>query len=239
VIAVTFALPAESSRFVRRLRERQRVTCSDTRIVCGRLDGRAIAVFHTGIGEEICRRRMADFLQDRRFPLLIGAGFAAALTDELEVGRILLAANFSTVELDRANAALSDMRPATADLATVSRILDSATDQRRTAQQTGALAADMETDFIARMCAEHAVPLLALRVISDTPARPLPAPANVLFDVAEQKTKLSRLAGHLANHPMTFPRLLLFAQQARRARRVLTIAVATLLRSDFVAPFIS
>jgi nucleoside phosphorylase len=239
VIAITFALPVESSAFIRRLRQRQGIGCSDTKIVHGTIDGRAVTVFHTGVGEKICRRRMAEFLQDRQPRLLISAGFAAALTDESEVGHILLARNFCTVKLDRARAALAELGPATADLATVSRILDSAADRTRTAQQTGAVAADMETDFIARVCAEHAVPLLSLRVISDTPARPLPAPADVLFDVAEQKTKLSRLGFEVAKHPTTLPRLLLFAQQASRARCALTSALAMLLQSDFVARFIS
>jgi len=239
VIAITFALPVESSRFIRSLRERQRVACSETQIVHGRIDGHAVVVFHTGVGEEICRRRMREFLQDRQFRLLISAGFAGALTHELDVGRVLLARNFSTVKLESARAALSELRPLTSELATVSHILDSGADRTRTAQQTGAVAADMEADFIARACAEHAIPVLTLRVISDTPARPLPAPPDVLFDLAEQKTKLSRIGVHLAKHPMTFPRLLFFAQQANRARCALTAALGTLLRSDFVAPFIS
>ena len=232
MIAITFALPAESSRFVRRLHETRRVACSDTRLIYGRMDSRIVAVFHTGVGAEICRRRMADFLQDRQVSVLISAGFAAALTDELDAGSVLLAQNFSTVKLDRACAALLPIGPATANLATVSRILESTADRTRAAQETGAVAADMETDLIARVCAEFGVPLLALRVISDTPARPLPAPADVLFDLERQKTNLGRLMAHLITHPPTVIRLIRFTRQIRQARKTLTealVAVATAL----------
>jgi nucleoside phosphorylase len=237
VIAVSFALPVESVRFLRHLRAKHTVGRGDTKLVHGNIDHREVAVFHTGVGEAVCRRRMAVFLQDREINLLISAGFAAALAEELEVGRILLARNFSTLKLEAARAAAAAMGASIVDVATVSHILNSAADRTRSAQETRAVAADMETDFIARACAEHAVPLLALRVISDTAARPLPAPVDVLFDVVRQKTKLSRLGLHLARHPSTVPRLLLFAQQVRRARRALTTALATLLRSDLVAPF--
>ncbi len=239
MIAVTFALPAESSRFIGRLREKKRIACGDTEMIDGKIDNRAIAVFHTGVGEKICRRRMAEFLQDRQFRLLISAGFAGALTNAFEVGTVLLAQNFSTVNLEMSRAALSHLKASPADLITVSRILGSHAERTRIAEQTAAAAVDMETEFIARACAARVVPLLAFRVISDTPSRPLPAPPDVLFDVAEQKTKLPRLGVHLAKHPLTLPRLVSFIRQVRAARSSLTIALETLLRSDFVAPFIS
>jgi nucleoside phosphorylase len=231
VIAITFALPAESSRFVACLHDKKRVGCGDTEIIQAKIGNRVVAVFHTGVGEKICRRRVAQLLQDRQFDLLISAGFAGALSDELHVGDVLLAQNFSTVNAKAARAVLSDEQAHTANLVTVSRILDSQEDRLRIAKQSGAAAADMETEFISRACAERGVPLLSLRVISDTPARPLPAPPSVLFDIDEQKTKLARLSRYLLQHPSTLPRMILFARQVRKARRALTHALETLLRS--------
>jgi adenosylhomocysteine nucleosidase len=239
VIAITFALPAESSKFVGRVREKKRETSGDSQLITGKIDNRPIAVFHTGVGEKICRRRIAQFLQDRQFDLLISAGFAGALTNAFDVGDLLLAKNFSTVELDRVRAILSHFHVQTGDLFTASRVLDSHEERIRAAEKTGALAIDMETEFIARACAEYAVPLLSLRVISDTPARPLPAPPEVLFDIHYQKTKLLHLSVHLLKHPAALPRLVSFAQQVRSARRSLTGALEMLLRSDFAAPVIS
>jgi nucleoside phosphorylase len=239
VIAITFALPAESSRFVARLAEKKRTIDDGTEIIFGRIDRRSIAVFHTGVGEKICRRRIAEFLQDRQFELLISAGFAGALSSRLVVGDLLLAQNFSTVSFDPARAFHSHLSLQRGDLLTVSQILNSPEERTRATQRSGAVAIDMETECIARACAEHALPLLSLRAISDTPARPLPAPAEVLFDIDHQKTKLSRLSIHLVKHPAALPRLVRFARQVRTARRSLTSALEMLMSSDFAAPVIS
>ncbi len=232
MIAITFALPVESSRFVARLAEKKRTTLGGTEIIFGRIDSRSVAVFHTGVGGKICRRRIAEFLQDRQFDLLISAGFAGALTNRFVVGDVLLAKNFSTVSFDPARAFRSHSSLQTGDLLTVSRVLDSHEERTRAAEKSGAVAIDMETECIARACAEHALPLLSLRVISDTPARPLPAPPEALFDIDQQKTKLSRLAVHLVKHPAALPRLVRFARQIRKARRILSNAIVDLLRSE-------
>lgn len=225
MIAITFALPVESSRFVSRLADKKRVACADTQIIEGKLNNRSVAVFHTGVGEKACRLRIPQFLQDRQFNLLISAGFAGALIDGLRVGDLLLAQNFLTANIGRAQAIFSHFNVRTGDLLTVSRILDSSQERTRAAQQSGALAIDMETECIARACAEHALPLLSLRVISDTPARPLPAPPEVLFDLAYQRTRRGRLAAHLITHPPALLRLMRFARQIRKARKILTNAL--------------
>ena len=61
-IAVTFALPAESSEFLRRLRDRTGIDRNGIRISRGKIDDQMIEVIHTGVGEEVCRQRVARFL---------------------------------------------------------------------------------------------------------------------------------------------------------------------------------
>ena len=228
MIAVTFALPAESADFVKRLRDRAR----KGGIVHGSIGDRRIAVLHTGVGKTTCRRRMAELLQDRQFDLLISAGFAGALRDDMAVGDLLLAENFSTLDLKRVRGTLAHPNLHLGRLATLDHIIASAVERNEVARETGAIAVDMETEFIARACAEYGLPLLCLRAISDTPARSLPAPAHVLFDLERQKTKLSRLAGYLIKHPATMLRLASFARQIRSARRGLATALEDLLKSD-------
>jgi adenosylhomocysteine nucleosidase len=232
VIAITFALPAESAGLVRLLREKERRLCSDTQIIRGKIDNRTIEILHTGVGEKICRRRMAEFLQDRQFDLLISAGFAGALNDRLEVGDVLVAANFSTANTQQIQSLLSNHRVQPGELVTLSRVIDSREERYQIAKGTGAVAVDMETEFIARACAEQALPMLSLRAISDTPAQPLPAPPGILFDIDEQKTKLAQLSVYLLRHPNRMPRMILFVRQVRKARSALTDSLETLLRSD-------
>ncbi len=225
MIAVTFALPAESSGFLRRLRKQTRSDRNGVRVIHGEIDNRAIEVLHTGVGEKACRERMANFLQDREFNYLISAGFAGALNDRLQAGDLLIAENFSTVQLTEARSALSTPPIHTADLVTVPLTIDSTEERIRIAQTTGAAAVDMETEFIARACAEHGIPLLSLRAISDTPSEPFPAPSNILFDVVNQRTNLVKLAAFFLKRPNRVPRLIQFAKRISRARETLASAI--------------
>jgi hypothetical protein len=69
------------------------------------------------------------------------------------------------------------------------------------------------------------VPMLSLRVISDSLAAPFPAPPDVLFDHESQKTNYPTLIRYLLRHPSTIPRLAAFAAQISRARKALTEAL--------------
>src|SRR5437016_12441513 len=97
MIAVTFALPAESSQFLRRLDNKLCTGRNAIRIIRGTLDDREIEVLHTGVGEKVCRQRVGKFLTAQQFESLISAGFAGARTDQLHSGDLWLARNFSTL----------------------------------------------------------------------------------------------------------------------------------------------
>lgn len=221
MIAITFALPAESSAFLRLIKDKKRRNLNDVSSITGRIDNHPIELVHTGVGEKICRQRIASFLQDRQFNYLISAGFAGALSDQLHVGDVLLARNFSTLDLRE----VPDLHVHFADLYTASGIIDSSEERKRVAETTGASAVDMETKFIARACAEHALPMLSLRVISDTPSEVLPAPPDVLFDVIRQRTNLPKLAAFFSAHPNRVPRLIQFAMKIASARKILANAI--------------
>ena len=240
MIAVTFALPAESAEFLRYLTDKTRAERNGVRVIRGKIQDRAIEVLHTGVGEKVCRQRLGKFLsatgrirggeQDHQFDCLISAGFAGALDNDLKIGDLLLAGNFSTVHLSEMRASLSDLPIHVANLLTVPALIDSPEERNKLALTSGAVAADMETEFIARACAACGIPLLSLRVISDTPHNRLPAPANVLFDIERQQTRMLKLATHLLAHPSRVPRLVHFARRIARARRILADALVAMVR---------
>ena len=231
MIAVTFALPAESSAFLRCLGNKSRSHRHGIKTVRGRVDNGAIEVLHTGVGEKLCRQRMASFLQDRQFACLVSAGFAGALNDKLRAGDLLLAENFSTVELNAMRSGLGSSLIHRANLLTVTSIIDSIEERQKIAQTTGAVAIDMETEFIARACAEHGVPLLSLRVISDSPSEPFPGPSKILFDIERQRTHVRKLAMFFLAHPTRVPRLVQFAKRIARARTTLANALLEVVRA--------
>jgi len=230
MIAITFALPAESSGFLGLLQNKSKRRNNGITTIVGTVDDHLVEIFHTGVGEKICRQRMARFLQDRQLDCLISAGFAGALDDQLGVGELLLARNLSTADLSGTLDFLTNLSIHVANLLTVPSMIDSREERNRIAQTTGAVAVDMETEFIARACAEHGVPLLSLRVISDTPCQPLPAPPSMLFDLDEQQTNFGRLVFYVAKHPPAIWRLISFARQIGRARKRLSHAIIALVR---------
>jgi nucleoside phosphorylase len=230
VIAVTFALPAESQGFLRLLGSKSRVDRNGIPIIRGQIDDRPIEILHTGVGEKVCRQRLEKFLQDQQFDCLISAGFAGALTDDLRVGDLLLAKNFSTVDLGERWSSLSGSPIHLADMLTVPALINSGEERLKLACMSGAGAVDMETEFIARACATHGIPLLSLRAVSDTPKELFPAPANVLFDIERQQTQMLKLVTYFFAHPHHVPRLLQFAQRIARARRILASALVTIVR---------
>lgn len=230
MIAVTFALPAESSDFLRHLRNQSRTDRSGIRTIRGAIYDRAVEVLHTGVGEKVCHQRVAEFLQDQQFDLLISSGFAGALNDKLQIGDLLFAKNFSTVELTEVGSSFSHLPIHEADLLTVRALIDSNDERNKIARTSGAAAVDMETEFIARACAEHGVPLLSLRVITDTPREPFPAPPNVLFDIEQQRTRFLTFGTFFLAHPIRVPQLIRFARRIARVRMILANALVAILR---------
>jgi adenosylhomocysteine nucleosidase len=227
-IAVTFALPAESSEFLRRLGNKSHTDRNGISIVRGTIDHRSIEVIHTGVAENICRQRIGRFLENQQFDFLISAGFAGSLSHELQVNDLLLAKNFSTVDLKHAS--LSNVSIYAANMLTVPALIDSRDERERIARESGASAVDMETEFIARACAVHRIPLLALRVITDTPTQPFPAPPSVLFDIHRQRTHIAALAKFFLTHPRRMPGLVQFARRIARARKTLSNALVQIVR---------
>ena len=230
MIAITFAVPAESSGLVALLREEKRLPCGNTRIIHGKIDNKSVALFHTGVGETVCWQRMENLFRDRQFDYLISAGFAGAIREDLSVGDLVLAENFSDSQLlSSAQKILSGRKLHVGELFTSRAIIDSVGERNRIAGQHGAVAADMETETIARVCRARGIPLLSLRVISDSSREPFPAPPNVLFDMERQRTDSGKLSLYLLRHPGAVWSLIRFARQIARARKTLTDAIVDLV----------
>ena len=216
MIAVTFALPSESSDFRQLLGRRQN----------------EIAIFHTGVGEKIGRQRIGPFLDSRPVSCVISSGFAGGVDPSLGVGDLLLAENFSDPALLERARELLICR--VGKLATVDRIVESVAEREAFARGHNAVAVDMETQWIADACAARKIPFLSLRVISDTAAAPFPAPPQVLFDLERQRIPSLRLASYLLRHPAAIARLIRFGRQIGSARASLAAALEIVIRElDF------
>jgi len=229
MIAVTFALPAESSEFLRLLGNRSRVHRNGISIFRGTIGDRPIEVIHTGVGANVCRQRIGTFLLNQQFDFLISAGFAGSLNHDLQVNDLLVAKNFSTIDLKQAHLLFSPLVIHPIDLLTVRAVIDSSEERERIARESGASAVDMETEFIARACAVHGTPLLALRVITDTPTQPFPAPPSVLFNIQQQRTHMAALAKFFLLNPSRLTNLIRFTSRIAGARTTLANVLARIV----------
>src|SRR5262249_56548076 len=133
------------------------------------------------------------------------------LNNELQVNDLLIAKNFSTVDLKDVRFSLSNMSITAVNMLTVPAVIDSSEERERIARDSEAAAVDMETEFIARACAVHGIPLLSLRVITDTPTQAFPAPPNILFNIERHRTGGMSVAMFFLEQPSRASTLIQFA----------------------------
>jgi nucleoside phosphorylase len=224
MIVVTFALPTESSAFIRSLKNVNR----DGAVVRGNVEHRTldICVVHTGVGAATCEERLGNFLRTETPELLIASGFCGGTTDELHPGDLVIADNASDLS-QKARAILPGA--VVGKIYSADRIVAPAVDRYKIGREHGAVAIDMETKTIARLCAERSIPVLALRVISDSPSAPFPAPPNVLFDIEKQRTDFPQLVSYIARNPISTIRLAEFFKQVTLAKSKLADALVVVL----------
>lgn len=236
MIAISFALPAESSGVLRRLDSKRISQRNGITIFHGELSGREVAIFHTGVGRASCQRSLQAAFGTVRPRLLLSSGFAGSLTDRLVVGDLIVAQNLSDWRLATQLLETPSARPPQpsrfhpAILFTTNRVVESPEERQQIAQQQRADAIDMETEAIATACTVDQIPMVSLRVISDSPLEPFPAPPDVLFDMTRQRTNYWRLVRYLVAHPSAISRFIRFARQISKARSCLTEALVDVVR---------
>ena len=241
MIAITFALPTESSDLIRHVTKRTIVGRAGGRIVVGEIGNREVAIFHTGVGRKSCERAISGFVEAVHPDLLISSGFAGGVREDLKVGDLIVAENFSDPGLTTFVEGRTAVGPPTGsgelapptrvNLFTANSIIDSIEERQRLGREHGADAVDMETEVITRVCAGHGIRMLSLRVISDTADTPMPLPPPVLFDLERQRTNPGRLLSSLIKHPTAIGRLVRFARQIRRCRQILAEGLVDVVQS--------
>ena len=233
MIAITFALRAESSDLIRNcLRDRVVTRAGRRKIIKGKILQHQVAIFHTGVGRKAAEKNIEQFLNTVQPKVLISSGFAGAIRPGLKVGASVIGTNFSHPGL------IEKFVPQpTTRLFTVPSIIDSVEQRSQLAAETGADAVEMETEVIARACATRGVRMLSLRVVSDTNEEPFPLPPSTLFNIDRQRTNFEGLVSCLVRNPDAIPKLIRFKGQIDRARRGVQNAVVWVLTEFQAEPF--
>ena len=215
MIVLTFAVPHESHDMRRALGKNPAL--------------RDVRLAHTGIGTAAAEECVRALLTEHRPRWLLSAGYAGALDPALAHAELFLATNFTAPEF------LGRSRARRGTLTTQENAAETPSQKAALARSTGAQAVDMETSAIARVCAEMGVPMLSLRVISDTATAHIPVPLTVSYDLARQRPRVGALLAFLAKNPARILPFARFVRSLAPARAALTSAILELLGSESIA----
>jgi adenosylhomocysteine nucleosidase len=255
VIALLAALQEEASGLQRRMElAPERVAGLSRPAYAGLYQCRNVLLARTGMGRRRAEASVEAVAARYQVATVISIGFTGALEARLEVGDLVLASELigltgpcgSEIErtiyqpnqelLRAATEALgaTPLRVVLGPTVTVPGIITTPAGRRRLGSQTGAVAVDMESYWVARAAADRGLPFLALRAISDT-QEDLLLPFDQMAD-AYGEPSLRRLAGHLIQDPRSLLIVVRLARNAGRARRVLTTGVARTVATGTPAP---
>jgi len=214
-IAVLFAVPQEMTPLARLLPPAAEGPPALKLPAALRASGdRQVLLVTGGMGGRRAAEAAAAIIRAWRPELLVMAGVAGALAEDLAVGDVIAADAVYTSD----EALAPSLVPAgvlhphrTGPLLSLDRVLVTA-DEKRAAHQSIArrprpLAVEMETAAVARVAGEHGVPWAAVRAVSDTAGESLPLDFNRLR-TPDGDLPVSRVAVAAITHPRSIPGLI-------------------------------
>jgi adenosylhomocysteine nucleosidase len=245
-IAFIVAMRQEASPFLRRVGRYRRGFIEAFPLYRFTLSGCECVLIECGIGLERAAQATRVLCATFRPRLLVSFGVAGAPNSDLSVGDVVAVER--TCRLDGgtpgpliplarwSGAALE--AAARASAARGARLFPgtavSTKGETNVRLPTGGLECpvlDMETAAVAEVAAEHAVPLLALRSISDTADDPLPF---TIADALDERDRLrvGRIIAGIMRHPGRIPRLARLQRNMACATRNLTAAVCAAVEAE-------
>jgi adenosylhomocysteine nucleosidase len=220
MIIVAFAVPHEGELLARQ------VACSKPlsgglKGIEGTLLGHRVAILHVGMGKAAAKATMQKALDLLKPIRVIMAGYAGALTHQWDVGDIVVAQNFSTPEWFEKIPASGTWRSAVFYCSDV--ILATPEARESVYQKYQAHIVEMETEPVYKLCKAQGVPILAVRVVSDTVDDVLPTGAlEIAFVPVVTPWMVIRLLFYLLRHREEVKPFIRFVSQVHTARVALT-----------------
>jgi adenosylhomocysteine nucleosidase len=208
-VGLVFALPLESGYFEDRLAGLISIKGHGFTIRTGGLNGRGVAVAIGGHGQERARRAAEALITGHRPKWVISAGFAGGLQQKLNRGDIVLADGVVGEHGERMSIDLH-LPPDEGQtvrglhvgrLLTVDRIIHKSAEKWTLGKKFSAVAVDMESLAVAKVCQQEKQRFLAIRAITDTVDDELPRDVERLLNRPTMVRKLGAAAGSLLRRP--------------------------------------
>ena len=208
------------------------------RLYRGTVGGTDIVLSVSGMGRAAAEDAAEEVL--RRFgpTAVLSLGFAGGLAPHLAPGAMVVAEEMARTDESGGDRLRPDdaLRRCARDaltkvhsphfwgpLLTASGVVASPGDKARLGAETGALAVDMESAWVGRVCQQYETPFIAVGAVVDGVGDALPP---YLVDVAAEGSGRWRRMAPLLARPWLLPRLLRLARAAASARASLTAFVA-------------
>jgi adenosylhomocysteine nucleosidase len=138
-----------------------------------------VALAQSGMGPGLAKKATQALIDGHSPVWIVSAGFSGALQPGMKIGDIVVAS--SIVDSEGAELAIDLKMPAdpakglyVGRLLTVDRIVRTVADKKALAERFAALAVDMESLAVAKVCRQAKIRFLAVRVISDDLSADLP-----------------------------------------------------------------
>jgi adenosylhomocysteine nucleosidase len=239
---VVFALRRESQVFRRHFRAHQTFPGAPCRAqFCGP-EWLTVLVLETGTGAaqtEAALRWMLDRPLLENVPyrprVVLSSGFSGALQEDFRPGDIILATEIDNVDGDRWPTTWPPEMPAgewrphlhRGRIVSVSRLIGNPDEKRLLGREHEALAVDMETATVARLCHEKGVPFGCVRAISDDVGTGLSP--QLLALLARDRVSPLHVIAALVSRPRLVGEMWRLARNTRVAARQLAVALGEVL----------
>jgi len=223
---IVFALRRESMYFRRRFPFQQRFPGAPCRAQFRGLPSLTVLMLETGLGAAAMETALRWCLNTPRFDtapyrprFVLSAGFSGALQPGQRVGDLILATEVVDQQGNCWPTYCPDYLAAEVHsrgrLLTVTELAGDPRTKQRLGERYEAMAVDMETAVVARLCQEHGIPFACLRVISDDLNTPLSP--HLVELLRRGRVSPLRLAWTVLRHPSLIQELWRLAGQTRFA----------------------
>jgi nucleoside phosphorylase len=222
-VLVTFAVETEFAPWKKALSLRTRVE-SGVAIHQSEIGSITVDFVVTGMGAENATR-CAEILMCEPYDVVIAAGFAGALRSELNAGDVIVSTKLQHQSPETIISNTDLVALAAANGATVIETLLSVDTIAATAAEKSQLApfanaADMESFAILSAARARAIPVVAIRVISDGLRQNLPEGVSTLVDDTGA-VNIPGVAKYVVSHPLAVPAVIRLGRRSKSAAETL------------------
>lgn len=204
-IGLVCALPLEVDEFLKRCERVRSYTGGDFTFKGGRYDKARIAVVESGVGQVRAARATRALIEAHSPKWVISIGFAGGLLPEMRIGHIAVADSVVEadhpplkIDLNMHNDPMHGLFVGT--FVTVNQIVRTVVEKKELASHSHAIAVDMESHAVGRVCQELGTRFMAVRVLTDDLTEDLPP--EVLSILGKTgSVRMGAVLGSLWKHP--------------------------------------